>query len=51
MTADGTGFNANEAQIGAPTATLDCSGVRDADWAKHNPNTPDTALGFVCTQC
>ena len=28
-----------------------CSGVRDADWVKHNPSTPATALGFVCGQC
>ena len=25
--------------------------MRDADYLKHNPNTPDTALGFVCTSC
>jgi len=51
MTADGTGFNANEALTGPTHCDLDCSGVRDADWAKHNPNTPDTALGFVCSSC
>jgi trimeric autotransporter adhesin len=51
MTADGTGFNSNEAQVGALHCDLDCSGVRDADYLKHNPNTPDTALGFVCTSC
>jgi trimeric autotransporter adhesin len=51
MTADGTGFNANEAQQGAAHCDLDCSGVRDADYLKHNPNTPDTALGYVCTSC
>jgi trimeric autotransporter adhesin len=51
MTADGTGFNTNEAQQGAAHCDLDCSGVRDADYLKHNPNTPDTALGFVCTSC
>jgi uncharacterized repeat protein (TIGR02543 family) len=50
-TADGTGFNANEAQTGPQHCDLDCSGVRDADFAKHNPNTPDTPLGFVCTSC
>src|SRR6185295_18059012 len=50
-TSDGTGFNTNEAQIGAAHCDLDCSGVRDADYLKHNPNTPDTALGFVCTSC
>lgn len=51
QTSDGTGFNSNEAQQGAAHCDTDCSGVRDADWAKHNPNTPDTALGFVCTSC
>ncbi len=51
QTVDGTGFNANEAQQGATHCDTDCSGVRDADWAKHNPNTPDTPLGFVCTSC
>jgi trimeric autotransporter adhesin len=50
-TADGTGFNANESQVVAAHCNLDCSGVRDADYLKHNPNTPDTALGFVCTSC
>jgi len=51
MTADGTGFNSDEAQTGPLHCDTDCSGVRDADWARHNPNTPDTALGFVCTSC
>jgi trimeric autotransporter adhesin len=51
MTVDGTGFNVNEAQQGAAHCSTDCSGVRDADWAKHTPNTPDTALGYVCTSC
>jgi len=50
-TADGTGFNANEAQVGAAHCDLDCSGVRDADWDKHADHTPDTALGFVCNSC
>ena len=53
QTADGTGYNANEAQIGRrPGATRDCSGVRDSDWAKHSPaNTPDTPQNFVCSRC
>ncbi|HEX9671599.1 MAG TPA: PepSY domain-containing protein [Thermoanaerobaculia bacterium] len=51
MTSDGTGFNSNEAQVGAAHCDLDCSGVRDADYLRHNPNNPDTALGFVCGQC
>lgn len=25
--------------------------MRDADYLQHNPNTPDTALGFVCSSC
>jgi hypothetical protein len=50
MTADGTGYNQNESQTGTHCNT-DCSGVRDSDWAKHADNTPDTALGFVCTHC
>jgi hypothetical protein len=50
-TADGTGFNANEAQQGASHCDLDCSGVRDADWDKHADHAPDTPLGFVCTSC
>ena len=50
-TADGTGFNQNEGQVGGLHCDLDCSGVRDADWDKHSDHTPDTALGFVCTRC
>jgi trimeric autotransporter adhesin len=50
-TLDNTGNNQNEAQQGAAHCDTDCSGVRDADYLKHNPNTPDTALGFVCTSC
>ncbi len=51
LTADGTGPNRNEAQVGAAHCNTDCSGVRDSDWAKHADNTPDTALGFVCASC
>ena len=51
QTADGTGYNVDEAQNGAAHCALDCSGVRDADWDKHADHTPDTALGFVCTSC
>jgi hypothetical protein len=50
-TADGTGFNQNENQVGGLHCDLECSGVRDADWDKHADHTPDTALGYVCTQC
>jgi trimeric autotransporter adhesin len=51
MTPDGTGFNADESQVGASHCDLDCSGVRDQDWDKHADHTPDTALGFVCSKC
>ncbi|KAB2968830.1 MAG: endopeptidase [Thermoanaerobaculia bacterium] len=51
LTADGTGRNADEDQTAGLHCDTDCSGVRDADWARHNPNTPDTALGFVCSAC
>ncbi len=51
QTADGTGYNTNEALTGASYCATDCSGVRDTDYAKHSPATPATALGFVCTQC
>src|SRR6185295_2979540 len=51
QTADGTGFNQNEAQVGASHCDTDCSGVRDADWNKHADHQPDTALGYVCSSC
>jgi hypothetical protein len=51
QTADGTGFNQNEAQSGAAHCNTNCSGVRDADWAKHSDNTPDTPQNFVCPKC
>ncbi|HVG60033.1 MAG TPA: endopeptidase, partial [Hyalangium sp.] len=51
QTADGTGFNVNEAQTGAAHCATNCSGVRDADWAKHSDNTPDTPQNHVCPRC
>ncbi len=51
MTADGTGFNVDEDQTAGTYCALDCSGVREADWAKHAANAPSTPLGFVCTRC
>ncbi len=51
QTSDGTGYNANEAQVGASHCDIDCSGVRDADWNMHADHQPDTALGFVCSSC
>jgi trimeric autotransporter adhesin len=51
LSLDGSGNNANEAMLGPPHCDIDCSGSRDADWAKHSPAGPDTALGFVCSSC
>ncbi len=51
LTADGTGFNVDEDQTAGTYCALDCSGVREADWAKHAAGTPSTPLGFVCTRC
>ncbi|MFP2958409.1 hypothetical protein ACLEPN_11345 [Myxococcus sp. 1LA] len=51
MTPDGTGYNVNEAQVGAPWCASRCSGVRDADWAAHVSNTPATPQNFVCGRC
>jgi len=52
MTADGTGVNVNESQISGTThCATNCSGVRDADWAKHSDNTPDTPQNHVCPRC
>ena len=52
MTADGTGYNQNESQVsGSPHCDTNCSGVRDADWALHSDNTPDTPQNHVCVRC
>jgi hypothetical protein len=51
LTADGTGRNTDEDQTAGVHCATDCSGVRDADWGKHADNTPDTALGHVCSRC
>ena len=51
LTADGTGPNRNENQTGGLHCDTNCSGVRDADYLRHNPNTPDTPLNFVCSDC
>jgi hypothetical protein len=47
---DGSGPNRNESQTGTHCDT-NCSGVRDADYARHSPATADTPLDFVCTHC
>ncbi len=49
-TSDGTGFNNDEAQQGAPHCDTDCNGVRDADWMKHSDQQPDD-VNFICTSC
>ena len=52
QTADGTGFNGDEALFGAvPHCARNCSGLRDADWDQHFDHQPDDALGFVCNSC
>jgi len=51
QTPDGSGYNQNEAQTGAAHCNTSCSGVRDADWAKHSDNTPDTPQNHVCPRC
>jgi subtilisin-like proprotein convertase family protein len=50
QTSDGTGFNGNESRTGTH-CDLDCSGVRDADWDKHEDHIPDTPQNFVCVHC
>jgi subtilisin-like proprotein convertase family protein len=50
QTSDGTGFNGNESRTGTH-CDLDCSGVRDADWDKHEDHTPDTPQNFLCVHC
>ena len=47
---DGSGPNRNESQTGSHCNT-NCSGVRDADYARHSQSTADTPLNFVCTHC
>jgi hypothetical protein len=51
LTADGTGDNHNEAQVGDPHCDVDCSGVRDSDYLKHADQLPDGAINFVCDKC
>lgn len=51
QTADNTGFNQNENQLGGSHCDLDCSGVRDADWDRHADHTPDTPQNFSCGSC
>jgi subtilisin-like proprotein convertase family protein len=50
QTSDGTGGNRNESHTGSH-CTLDCSGLREADWDRHEDHTPDTPINFVCEHC
>jgi len=50
QTSDGTGYNGNESRSGTH-CDVDCSGVRDADWARHADATPDTPQNFSCLHC
>jgi hypothetical protein len=49
--ADGRGFNINEDQVGGSHCATDCSGVRDADFAKHADGVADTPFNHVCVRC
>jgi trimeric autotransporter adhesin len=51
LTVDGTGRNVDEDQTAGVHCALDCSGVREADFAKHADGIPDTALNHVCPRC
>lgn len=51
MTADGTGYNGDNAQTGGTLCELDCSGVRGADYASHAGGVPDTPANFSCSRC
>jgi subtilisin-like proprotein convertase family protein len=51
MTSDGTGFNTDMAQVGAPHCALECSGARELDFAKHADPTPLTPANWSCTSC
>jgi hypothetical protein len=51
QTADGTGFNNDESQVGGTQhCDTDCSGVRDADYFKHADGLPDD-VNFICNLC
>ncbi|MBP7147319.1 MAG: fibronectin type III domain-containing protein [Acidobacteria bacterium] len=46
----GRGFSDSNCS-GYGDACLDCTGVRDEDWAKHASNTPATPQGFLTNNC
>jgi hypothetical protein len=47
QTSDGTGYNCKE----GPWCCSDCSGVRDADYARYVGAPPFTPQNFVCPYC
>jgi len=51
LTLDGTGFNGKANQVDGIHCFTDCSGLREADYAKHLPATPDTPQNLVCGSC
>lgn len=51
VSADGRGFNVDESQSGAAHCASDCSGVREADFLKHEDQLPDRPDTHVCVRC
>lgn len=52
QTTDLTGYNSDQSQVdGIQHCHTNCSGWRDADYARHNPATPDTPRNFILTTC
>jgi trimeric autotransporter adhesin len=50
LTADGTGRNHNENQVGGSMCDLDCSGVRESDYLKIAGGAP-LGAAFMCSSC
>jgi trimeric autotransporter adhesin len=48
---DGTGANVNMDALWGRHCTTQCSGVREADWARHEDNRPDDVFNFACSSC
>jgi trimeric autotransporter adhesin len=51
MSPDGTGPNVDMRGLAGPLCTTQCSGARDADWAKHAAPFPAVAPEYNCRQC
>ncbi|MBP7148773.1 MAG: proprotein convertase P-domain-containing protein [Acidobacteria bacterium] len=51
LTLDGTGYNGDNADTGGHLCELDCSGVRGADYQKHEGGIPDSPASFSCPRC